>query len=173
MVVVVGINKLQVAGTGCLSVHGGQLAHVFALLYNAVELQAVEGAQRFAPAQNLLFLRPQYHVVGDTHVRNLVLVACCIGAYRPQQVAALQQGGIHAQFHAPVHHVAHVLHLCSHTVGKAHGHHQQQVAGLFVVGIKHYVHAVLPQSQVEAYVIRCRGLPFQVVVGRVLLGIAA
>ena len=83
MVVVVGINKLQVAGPGCLSVHGGQLAHVVALLYNAVELQAIEGAQGFALAQNLLFLRSQYHVVRDTHVRNLVLVVGGIGAHRP------------------------------------------------------------------------------------------
>ena len=111
LVIVVGVGKLQVAGLGCLTIDGGQFRDVLALLHNARELQAVEGTQRLAAAQNLLLVAALNHVVSRAHVGNLVVVIGRIGAEGPLQVLALNKMSVDGKFEALVHHVTHVLKL--------------------------------------------------------------
>ena len=166
--VTVGVGIFQIARFGCLSVDGGQFAHVLARLHNSLETQTVERAQRFALAQNLLLVGTLNHVVGGAHIADSVAVNRQVGTRCPLNLLALNNVGVHRKFNALVHHVAHILQLLRHAARETHRHHQQQVASFLVVSVENKVQEVLIQAKVDAHVVRHGRFPFQIVVGGVL-----
>ena len=143
LAVVVGIDELGISCLGGESVDGGELADIFALLHDACELQAVEGAECLALAEYLLAVSTLKHVVGLAHVGDFVVIVGYVGRGCPQQVATLEQGAVHGEFDALVLHVAHVLQLAGHAIGKAHRHVKQEVGGLLVIEVKYEVEATI------------------------------
>ena len=169
--VVVGIGKLGITGFWGESVHCRQLAHILPILYDTHELQTVEGTECFTFAENLLVVCPLDDVVGLAHVGDFVLVVGEVGRGCPLQVTTFEQGAVHSQFDTLVLHVAHVLQLAGHTIGKAHRYIEQEIRGLLVIEIEHHIESSAPKSEVCTEVVGCGGFPLQVVVCGICFGI--
>ncbi len=170
--IVVLVHEFHVARLKPFSAHGGQFVQVVACLHDAVEAQAIERAERLSLAQDGLARRAHDDVAGRAHARDSIAVVGNVGGHGPEQVALAQELSVDGKFHALVHHVAHIAELCAHALVEAYWHVEQEVAGLLVVGVGRDGEAVVEETDVCADVIRRGGLPAQVLVVDVGLGVA-